>query len=318
MKARSDRDDRLHEEAMAWHHALEGDDADWDGYVLWLEADPAHRAAFDAVALTDRIVEEHREDLRLLAAEPAIPSPLRRSLGRRQAIFGAVAAVLALAIGVPALLPQAQDVVYATGAGETRQIALGNGAAIDLAPSSRLVVRAGDANDLELARGEAFFAVQHDPSRALTIHAQGYAVTDIGTKFAMNLAGDALLVAVSEGNVVVGSAGNAPTSVVAGQKLVARKDDATMRISTVASGDVGSWRKGRLVYDDAPLTVVAADISRYSGKAIVLDPAIQSRRFSGVLSVGDGSKLLADLSAVMAISYRTDGDQVRVSASPPR
>ena len=311
MTARSDMDERLLEEAMAWHVALESDDADWDGYILWLEADPRHREAFDVVALTDRLVGEHRDDLRLLTAAP--PPQVRRG-GRRQMLFGGVAAALALAIGIPALMPKG-DTVYATGAGETRRIALGNGAAIDLAPASRLVVKEGDENDLELAGGEAYFDVRHDPARALTIHAQGYAVSDIGTRFAMNLAGPALLVSVAEGHVAVGSEGNSPTNLAAGQKLVARGDEGTMRISRIAANDVGSWRQGRLVYDDAPLSVVAADIARYSGKAVVLDPAIRARRFSGVLSVGDGSKLLADLAAVMALRYDVQGDRIRVSAS---
>jgi len=314
MTARSDMDERLLEEAMAWHVALESDDADWDGYTLWLEADPRHREAFDVVALTDRLVGEHRDDLRLLTAAP--PPQVRRG-GRRQMLFGGVAAALALAIGIPALMPKG-DTVYATGAGETRRIALGNGAAIDLAPASRLVVKEGDENDLELAGGEAYFDVRHDPARALTIHAQGYAVSDIGTRFAMNLAGPALLVSVAEGHVAVGSEGNSPTNLAAGQKLVARGDEGTMRISRIAANDVGSWRQGRLVYDDAPLSVVAADIARYSGKAVVLDPAIRARRFSGVLSVGDGSKLLADLAAVMALRYDVQGDRIRVSAGASR
>jgi len=314
MTARSDMDERLLEEAMAWHVALESDDADWDGYTLWLEADPRHREAFDVVALTDRLVGEHRNDLRLLTAAP--PPQVRRG-GRRQMLFGGVAAALALAIGIPALMPKG-DTVYATGAGETRRIALGNGAAIDLAPASRLVVKEGDENDLELAGGEAYFDVRHDPARALTIHAQGYAVSDIGTRFAMNLAGPALLVSVAEGHVAVGSEGNSPTNLAAGQKLVARGDEGTMRISRIAANDVGSWRQGRLVYDDAPLSVVAADIARYSGKAVVLDPAIRARRFSGVLSVGDGSKLLADLAAVMALRYDVQGDRIRVSAGASR
>jgi len=233
MTARSDMDERLLEEAMAWHVALESDDADWDGYTLWLEADPRHREAFDVVALTDRLVGEHRDDLRLLTAAP--PPQVRRG-GRRQMLFGGVAAALALAIGIPALMPKG-DTVYATGAGETRRIALRNGAAIDLAPASRLVVKEGDENDLELAGGEAYFDVRHDPARALTIHAQGYAVSDIGTRFAMNLAGPALLVSVAEGHVAVGSEGNSPTNLAAGQKLVARGDEGTMRISRIAAND---------------------------------------------------------------------------------
>jgi transmembrane sensor len=52
-------DERIIDEALAWHHALESEDADWDGYTVWLEADPRHRLAFDQISIVDDAVVCH-------------------------------------------------------------------------------------------------------------------------------------------------------------------------------------------------------------------------------------------------------------------
>src|SRR6187397_2306196 len=56
-------EERIEEEAAAWHVASTGDDMDWVGFTRWLEADARHRLAFDEVALADAWIEDHREAL---------------------------------------------------------------------------------------------------------------------------------------------------------------------------------------------------------------------------------------------------------------
>jgi transmembrane sensor len=319
MSARSEIDERLLDEAIAWHHALEGDDADWDGYARWLDADPRHREAYDEIALLDRQVDDHAGELRrLIQPPPALIEGPRTHWTRRPWFYGSVAAALAVAVGLPVLRPAPGDTVYMTGAGQTRHIAFANGASVQLAPSTRLIAMGGDPGRLELSKGEAYFDVTHDPSRTLSIQAGDYRVTDIGTKFAMNLASEAVTVAVAEGNVSVAANEGEPTRIGAGEQLIARRSDHAARKMTVASTDVGSWRHGRLVYNDAPIAVVAADLSRYSGKTVTVDPTLADRQFSGVLVVGDGSKLFDTLSGLMAISYDRQGDVVRLVAAPAR
>ncbi|HWW63270.1 MAG TPA: FecR domain-containing protein [Sphingomonadaceae bacterium] len=317
MTARPEIDERLLDEALTWYRALEQDDADWDAYTRWLEADPLHGKAFDEIALTGRIVDDHIADLQALKAAPAADPAEIRTVSRRKWLYGSVAAALALAVGIPALRQQ-QDVVYATARGETRHIALSQGIAADLSPSTRLVVKGGDPTKLEVARGDVYFAVAHDPGRALSIRAGEYVVSDIGTTFGLNLSAKAVAVAVAEGHVSVAGEGGEATRVSAGQQLIARRDDRSTRIRPVPAANVGSWRQGRLVYDNMPLNLVAADIARYSGKTITVDPAIGDRPFSGVLAIGDGSELLANLSDLMAISYEEKGDSVRIGAAAVR
>lgn len=320
MSARPDVDEAVVEQAIAWHQALARDDADWDGYLAWLEADPAHRIAFDQIALLDRMVDDRAEQLReLIAVEPvSVPASVEtRGTHRRWWLGGTAAAALAGVIAVPMLTMQTPDTIYATEAGQTRTFDLGQGETVQLAPASRLVARAGDPRRLELAAGEAYFAIAHDPNRVMNVKAAGYAVTDIGTRFAVKLAEESITVGVAEGHVSVAPEGGAAQKISAGQQVVGRAGDIS-DARPVASADVGSWRDGRLIYENAPLRLVAADLSRYSGKKVSVDPAIREREFSGVLSIGDGSKLFENLADLMGISYRMDRDRVRLGAQPAR
>lgn len=317
MAAPTDMDERLLDEAMAWHLALDADDADWDRYTLWLEADSRHRKAFDAIALTDRIVADHTDRLREIL--PAVTQP---SLPERQSnrpwYFGAAALALAIGITLPMTMMPVADVTYAAGA-QPRHIALATGIAVDLGPSSILVAKGGDTKRLELARGEAYFDVAHDPVRVLAVRAGDYSVSDIGTRFGINLSDSAVLVSVAQGQVAVNpQESSAAIRVIAGQQLLARPRGGSAIVTKVSSSNVGSWRSGQLSYSDAPLDVVAADISRYLNKPIDVDAGLADRRFSGVLAIGDGSKLLPTLTQIMALSYRDAGGHIRLSAAPAR
>lgn len=317
MSTRSDDEEQALEQATAWHQALARDDADWDAYTAWLEADPLHRRLFDEIAVLDRIVDERSGDLRVLATARPTDDGLTWRLPRRWWLGGAAAAALAGVVAVPLLRSSPEDLVYATAAGETRRLALGAGEQVELAPSSRLIAVGGDRTKLLLAGGEAFFTVAHDPDRNLSVGAGGYTVTDIGTRFGINLAADCVTVSVAEGSLVVAQDGGAARQIGAGQRLFGRAGG-SLEVSRVASSDVGSWRRGRLVYDRTPLRVVADDLARYSGRKVTVDPLVGERRFSGVLNIGDGSRLVQNLADLMAISYRAEGDGVRLVAGPPR
>ena len=319
MTAQSDFDEGLVDAAIAWQAALESDDADWDGYVAWLEADPRHRAAFDAVALTARAVDEHRLALKDVLDAPASVSVDRRAPRWPWAVGGGIAAALALAIGLPTMRPsQPLPTIYSAAAGSNRAVALAQGTQVTLSPASRIIVHGKDAPRIQLASGEAYFAVRHDPSRSLTIEAGPYRITDIGTRFSVNLSGSLFRVAVSEGSVTVRSTmADGAVRLGAGQQLTGGADGA-LSLSPVAPTDIGSWRSGRLSYTDAPLPLVAADISRYSGQRIIVDPALEKRHFSGTLVIGDGSRLVHDLATIMDLAPRPgDGGVVRLGGAAP-
>lgn len=321
--------ERITEEAWRWHQALERDDADWDGFTLWLEADPQHRAAYDAVATIDDALTRQKDRLDLIlppdpasapvasglpaaVAEAAAPRPRRRGLW----LGGAVAAVLALVVAVPVLRPgAAPESDYRTGSGETRAVDLADGSRITLGPSSRLTLSGSGPLTVRL-EGGAWFDIRHDPARTLTVVAGDQRITDIGTKFdILSLAGH-VYVAVAEGQVAVGpqAEGAAAVTVTAGRSLTVDSRTHEARLRPVAAGDVGGWRAGRLVYDDAPLALVAADLSRYARQAVSVAPEVAQRRFSGVLAVGKNANPAVELGNLMGLQAQADGSGLRLGA----
>ncbi len=314
------------DEALAWQVELARDDADWEGYMAWLEADPRHREAFDSVALTEAMVDEHRNEVRALLEAQAPDSPSANTLSPtspyrprrplRWVMGGGLAAALALAVGLPMMWAPEAVTGYAAHAGSSRTVALADGANVILSPASRILVHGRNAARIELASGEAYFAVRHDPSRTLTIEAGPYRITDIGTRFSVNLSGGTFRIAVSEGAVAVSSdKANGQVRLQAGQQLTGGADG-NLALAPVAVADVGSWRDGRLSYNDAPLALVVADISRYSGRRIIVDSSLETRHFSGTLVIGDGSRLLPDLAAVMGLAvHPQDGGALRLGGA---
>lgn len=318
MTARSDIDERVLDQALAWQAALEQDDADWDGYIAWLEADPRHRETFDSVALVAAAVDDHRGEIgNLLVAQTPMERPRTRLARAFVYAGGSVAAAIALMVAVPVLWTPSSVQTYSADNGRSRSVALANGVRVTLSPASSVVVRGKDAARIELTRGEAFFDIRHDPARSLTVSAGDYSISDIGTRFSVNLAAGTFRVGVSEGRISVASPrSEQDVEVAAGHQLVGGRDGLTL--SPVAAGEVGSWRMGHLSYSDAPLSLVVADISRYSGKPILIDPSLEKTHFSGTLVIGDGSRLLPDLAAVMGVGVRVEGNGARLGAAAGR
>ncbi|MGE5721816.1 MAG: FecR family protein [Sphingomonadales bacterium] len=310
--------DKVTEEAIAWHFAQQRDDADWDAFARWLEADPSHRDAYDAVALLDDSIDRHRATLATILADEGeqVAGP-RRGLGRfgmRIAAAGSAAAAIAAALLVtiqPTQPPAAS--IYVTGLNQSRSIALADGSTIQLASSSRLEVAGAKQDDLTL-RGAAAFSIPHREGRTLVVHAAGVDLKDIGTKFDVATGPATVRVAVAEGRLVALLPDRERVQIGEGKRLLVDLRSGVADLRSFAVEDFASWRSGRLVYEDVPLALVAADISRYSGTKVVVDPELSGRRFSGVLTIGDGSQLVRNLVSFMGLQARPEGKSVRVVA----
>lgn len=305
--------------AAAWHAQLESPDMAWDAFGDWLDADPSHRDAYDAIALLDAEIgkaapaiakllpandddqhADHAEDLTAIA-----PSSNTRWRWAGLGIGGALAAGLAVMVVAPSSEGAAQ--VYVTGRGETRAVALADGSRMQIDRGSRVSVSGGRAPVIEIAQGAASFAVRHDPARVLMVRAGGYEIRDLGTRFDVVSARGRVAVTVAQGTVSVTPTGGAAADatvlkagqgldIVPGKQIAQRRD--------IDPGRVADWTDGRLGYDGAPLALVAADISRYADSSLVVDPSAANLRFSGVLTIGDGSRLVDQLRAVLPIRVR--------------
>ncbi len=309
--------DAIEAEAARWYAAQDDDAMDWEGFTAWLEADPRHRAAFDEVALLGDAIDRQRTAIAArLPANEDVPLELpqrTRRLGWGLTIGGAAAAALALLVAVPRTPAPA---VYATAPGQTQVVALADGSKVTLAPASRLTV-AGRSQDQLALEGAAYFDIPHRPGRTLSVQVGGLEVRDIGTRFAITSGRDVARIEVAEGRLALNSERLAqPVALSAGHYADADLAAGRLQLGTVAPANVASWRSGQLRYADAPLALVAADIARYAGKPVEVDPALRTRRFSGVLRISDESKLAASLGAIMAIDVAEDRRSIHLRARP--
>ncbi|WP_240610104.1 FecR family protein [Sphingomonas pokkalii] len=305
--------------AIAWHLRLaEADARAWADFVAWLEASPAHAAAYDRVAAEDRLIAaapfRSGEDAR--AGNDNVPAPAwRRWAGP---LGGAAAAAAIAAICLPMLLPmRAAPYQVATRDGERRTLSLEDGTRIQLSGGTRLVLDRNDPRIATLEQGEALFHVRHDAARAFTVKVGEVAVQDLGTVFDVAHAGSRLNVAVAEGSVRFQSRGPAVT-LKPGDALSARADGTSIVQTRIAPQQVGGWRDGTLGFDGQPMHEVAGALKRLYGLEIALEGSLSERPFTGLVRFsGQAERDVPHLAELIGASWRRDGKRWILSSETP-
>jgi transmembrane sensor len=145
--------------------------------------------------------------------------------------------------------------------------------------------------------GDGYFEVTHDTAHPFTVHTAGAIARDVGTTFGVRAygrpAGGAATteVAVASGSVVLTAVD--PAGHAADTALVLHADDIGRidqlgQASAVHDADVAgalAWTSGRLVFRDAPLRDVIAELGRwYDLDLEVHDSAVAARRLTASFS----------------------------------
>ncbi|WP_156840396.1 FecR family protein [Novosphingobium aquimarinum] len=290
----------------------EPDFAGWVELLSWLEADPQHLAAYEAVLAEDEWLDEVVADSRggVMVETPALelaPSPAKRRLAYF-AIPGAVAAVLVGAVTWTALPTHPAATEFVTEPGEHRSFALADGSRVEINGASRLTYDAQQPRMISLESGEAVFRVRHDAAHPFVVKAGGVRLIDAGTEFNVVHEGGRLEVAVAEGAVIY-DAGQAPVRLDPGEWLRRAGPGARIETGTTNPGSVGSWRKGLLQYDDAALSAVARDLSRTVGSSVHAGRSVEDLRYTGTLAVdGPADDVLSRIGPLLGVTFRKDGD----------
>lgn len=279
------------EKALQWFVRLRDGDmdaAERKAFDRWLTASPDHARAWAELETIwqdlDRLAPV---EARAVVAPPT--QPVARSQPWRSRLL-ALAASLLLAVGLASLLLQSDLFAdYRTVAGERRIVALDDGSQVELAPASAIDVElTGTRRTVLLLSGQAFFTVARDPSRPFSVTAGEGTVTALGTAFDVKLGlGSAVSVAVDESRVDVRVPGAAGVIVASGQGV--GYDGTTISPPTALDpGEIGDWRRGRLVFHDVRLAEAVADLERYGGGHIeILSGDAAKRRVTAVLDARD-------------------------------
>jgi transmembrane sensor len=303
--------------------------ADLDALHQWLDADPAHREAFEQVA-------NDWSDLAALRDEPAMlfmRESARRDLQRQQlrrVITGALAAsVTGLAILGGIWAPSAYGrfvyerarehaATFSTPVGRLTEVRLQDGTLATL--DTDTVVRAWQVKNgrfVELVKGRARFQVTKDSSRPFSVLAAGKSVTALGTDFSVYLRPNGMSVTLVEGRLRVKAEGrsqNIPSvDMTAGYRLTTNGRGWGLA-RTNASSDV-SWTDQQLIFDESTLQEIADELNRYStGKIVIRDPEVRRLRMSAVIRSTDRQSFVDAVNELSLARVRRAGAGYELTA----
>ena len=238
-------------------------------------------------------------------------------MGRTWAAGGlAIAAVAVLAVVLAPRTEPDRWTTYAAPPGEARMIALADGGSIHLNQGASVRVAAGGrARRIQLAEGEAYFNVAHDPAHPFIVDVGVDRIEDVGTEFNVLSADDRMVVTVGSGSVAISPRAGRGVGVRlgAGDQFVRRGNANPVVVRGVITAAAFSWRSGHLVYDDASLAEVVNDLNRYFARDVrIADADAAALRFSGVIAIDREDRVLQRLKNLLPIDVSESGEEVVV------
>lgn len=308
-------------EAAAWLarlHAEDRDGADERAFRAWLNANPAHAAAFEAV---DRMWS----DVGGLSVKTARPD-LRRNFGREQVgepaktsrrLLLAGVGLLAVAGGSGLFWRSASAKVYETEVGEQKHVSLDDGSQLFLDAKTRIAVAFSEtARTVNMQYGRANFRVVPDSKRPFIVEAAEHRIVATRCNFDVRCEDGQVQVVLIHGEADVRPASAPPTeqgeTLRSGERLVASE--------TVEKRDkpdltrVLAWQTGYEMFDKEDLGDAVEEMNRYSTQRLAVDPTVASLKVSGVYRVGDNAAFARSLTKLLPVAVHEDGDTLLLTA----
>jgi len=208
---------------------------------------------------------------------------------------GAIAATALIGVGAAWQILR-QRGRFTTGKGETKVVALKDGAVVTLNTSSEVQVSySEDLRSVELIRGEALFDVAKNRARPFVVAAGDTSVRVVGTSFSVRRIDTApIQVLVREGVVEVfkPAQDTKPVRISANSMAVAQTDNTAaitaMPIPAVQMHRQMAWQSGQIAFEGETLAQAAAEFARYSDTKIVIDdPALAREEIAGLFKATD-------------------------------
>jgi transmembrane sensor len=282
----------LFDEASNWLIRIRDNPQSTDtkaAFEAWRRTSPAHERAWTDLCRLWSVSGKAEPFYRPLASSeqkatrrPAFSLP---GIGTGMAI-ASIATLIVWFVAPSLMIRLTSDHLTATA--EIRTIPLEDGSTVQLAPGSALRIEfRDDVRQVALLRGEAFFDISKDPNRKFKVVTGSTDIEVLGTAFDVSVTEAATTVSVARGSVST-HARNAPTEVK--QNILAPGDavsiDDLSGVTTktrVAANDVGAWRQGRLVVNNATIDSVIDIIRRYDPAWITMaDLSLGDQKVTGI------------------------------------
>jgi transmembrane sensor len=331
------------EEAAAWHARINDPDTtveDWEAFTFWLEASEANLVAYHDVEDVDNHVAnmqselasmaqltDTRSDNELTGSSQNVRQTMSyvSSFSRIQVPLVAFSLLILAALILPQFnydqidKPQFEQFVAAPR--QSKSIAIADGSTINLNRNSSLGVSLTDhERRVELMQGEALFDVAKDKNRPFVVAMAETEIRVVGTKFNVLRHNQRITVTVAEGIVAVEVKSddlgeNIPKvyTLTAGQQLHYDHPNSDIINRPVNVDNVLAWQEGQLIYENAKLSEVIADLERYSDKTFTASASSRDILFSGVLLVDDIEASLLVLQSSLPIEVTRTGTSVSIN-----
>lgn len=207
---------------------------------------------------------------------------------------------------------------YATQVGVVASMSLQDGSNITLNTASKVRV---DLNSrerhIELAQGEAFFAVAKDATRPFVVTAGTKRIVAVGTQFSVRRREDDVRVVVTEGKVRVDGVPGKPGEVLLAAGAIAniREDSVLLQKRAIAqTEEVLSWRTGYLSFRDTPLDQAIQEFNQYNRQKMVAgDSAVASIPLTGKFKATNYDAFVRLLEDGYGIRAQREGERITLS-----
>lgn len=296
--------------AAEWMARLWAEDAsaaDADACAAWRAAHPEHERAW---ARLQRFARQF-DALPREVARGALAPAKRHASGRRRALqlLGVIAAGGGTALlGRETGLWQRAAGEHRTAVGETRAIVLADGTQVVLDTASAIDVRYNDGERRIVLRAGAILVTSaHDTApayRPLLVATPHGTATALGTRFSVRLDDGTSDVAVFQGAVALKPSQDGADAVhlQAGQRAGCTRH--AVQGVTGVEDSAAAWAQGSLVAERMPLGALLAELGRYRHGVLRCDAAIAGLRVTGVFSLRDTDRSLANLAASLPVQLR--------------
>jgi transmembrane sensor len=325
------------EQARKWLIYLysgEATDAGRQRFSAWLQKSPEHARAY-------RRSEKAWRGLTMAGAAGLFQSVARAPAGqatvtvlpdrRRSALKpskprwklpASIAATVLIALAAGIWYQQPAPVTttrYTSETAEIKTVVLEDGSQVTLGASSAIVASFGHAQrHVKLVKGAAYFDIAPQPERAFVVAAATTEIRVVGTEFDVRKGPNDVRISVAEGVVEVGTvpvpatAENQPhvqqdespdrTRLLAGQQVAATLGGKLGEVQPFDRDAALGWREGKLLFMDARLEDVIADVNRYRNEKILLaDDKLKDIRISIVVPANETDRLLVGLEATYPV-----------------
>lgn len=360
-------------EALSWRATLSADREEDLTYAVgrawqaW-HADPDNRRAFDAVnrLLADRGRYRRRGRVRSADLEAdeydlSVPiaqwraaqalnenhtKPARARHGRQWLLGGLAAAAVAVAT-VAALIPlwplrlspgtgPSIPALYQTRVGAIKNVHLPDGSTIVLGSRTQLLVAySAQRRSVTLMQGQAWFKAVHDPRWPFVVNAGQGTITAAGTAFVVTRYSDRVVVAVTQGTVVVKARPAKlgfrdlhhkgilkpvliPVRLTEGNELTFSENGTVTPIHPTAPSVATAWTHGQLIFNNQRLLHVVEEVNRYSSQPIVVGSSAGDLRFGGVVHVDEIPDWLQSLKAIFPVTVEERAGTTYIRMRRPR